>query len=229
MRKILLLHGALGCSGQFDNLSKALTNEGFTVYKLNFSGHGGQPFTKSFGIETFAAEVHDFLTENDLQNIPVFGYSMGGYVAMWLAHVCPSLIGRIVTLGTKFDWSPDSAAHEVKKLDPKKVEEKVPAFARLLESRHHPNDWKELMVKTSNMMVRLGNAPLLTRVTLNTITNRTLILLGDQDDMADRSFSNDVATIISHGRFQLLSDTPHPIEKVDIRKLTTILATFLED
>jgi pimeloyl-ACP methyl ester carboxylesterase len=144
-------------------------------------------------------------------------------VALWLAQTHPHLVGKIVTLGTKFDWNPESAAREVKKMNPDTIQEKVPAFARMLETRHRPNNWKELLNKTALMMTKLGSQPLLTTGILSTINHPVSILLGDQDDMADRSFSEEVATILPQGRFQLLKNTPHPIEKADLTILCKLI------
>lgn len=152
----------------------------------------------------------------------MFGYSMGGYVALEFASKYPDRVGSMVTLGTKFDWSVESAAREVRKLNPEKILEKVPAFARILEKRHAPNDWKELIQKTSAMMISLGGKPLLTPEVLKAIINPAWICLGDQDDMADRQYSEDVAGLLPNGKFLLLESTPHPIEKVSMEKLTGI-------
>ena len=46
------------------------------------------------------------------------GHSMGGYVALKLALKRPELVDRIITLGTKFNWTPEVAAKEVKMLNP---------------------------------------------------------------------------------------------------------------
>jgi len=163
--------------------------------------------------------VLTFLKENNLNQADIFGYSMGGYVAVWLALKYPERVGTIITLGTKFDWSPASAEKEVRKLNAEKILEKVPAFARILEHRHAPNDWKELLRKTREMMLSLGNQPLLTEENLKTIQHEVLICLGDQDDMADRSFSEQVAGWLPNGSFHFLRNTPHPIEKVELENL----------
>ena len=144
---------------------------------------------------------------------------MGGYVTVWLALMHPQRIGKIITLGTKFDWSVASAEKEVRKLNTEKILEKVPAFARILEHRHAPNDWKELLKKTGDMMLSLGNNPQLTAENLKTIIHPVTIYLGDKDDMADRDFSEQVADWLPNGSFHLLHDTAHPIEKVDLNKL----------
>jgi hypothetical protein len=144
-------------------------------------------------------------------------------------HRHPHRVGKIVTLGTKFDWSVESARLEIKKLDPEKILEKIPAFARILESRHAPNDWKKLLQKTSDMMMALGTNPLITREVLQFVPHLTLICLGDMDDMADRRYSEQVAGFLPNGKFLSLENTPHPVEKVSLEKLTEILVKSFSD
>jgi len=220
MNPIILLHGALGSSSQLQSLAKLLEDKGRKVFLLNFSGHSGRVFSSDgFGIETFAKDLLELLNENKIEQADVFGYSMGGYVALWLAHLHPHRLGKIVTLGTKFDWSPESAEKEIRKMNAEKIEAKIPAFARLLQTRHSPNDWKEVLSKTATMMRSLGENSLLTEVVLSKIKSPVQILLGDQDDMADLNFSKQVSTWLSYGSFGLLQNTPHPIEKVNLSEI----------
>jgi pimeloyl-ACP methyl ester carboxylesterase len=223
---VLILHGALGAASQLLPTASHLRTLGFEVHTLNFSGHGGEPFHNSFGIETFARDVQHFITSQPISRVYLFGYSMGGYVALWFAHRFPQHVGALVTLGTKFDWSPASAEAETKKLNPEKILEKVPAFARLLQQRHSPADWTELLSKTRTMMLELGHGPLLTRTVLASITHRTEIWLGDMDDMADRKYSEQVAHWLPRGSFRLLNHTAHPIEKFDLTYLNRLTDFF---
>lgn len=222
MNPVLLLHGALGSKSQLEPLKSLLEKKGRSVFLMNFSGHSGEPFSKTFGIEAFADDVLNFLNGNSLEKVDIFGYSMGGYVAVWFAHLHPERVEKIVTLGTKFDWNPASAEHETKKLNPAKIEEKVPAFARLLQNRHAPNDWKELLAKTSAMMTGLGGKPLLDEKIFKSVKNEIQILLGDQDDMADRNFSEEVSKMLPNAKFTVLPTTPHPIEKVDLSHISRL-------
>jgi pimeloyl-ACP methyl ester carboxylesterase len=221
MNPILLLHGALGSKTQLDPLKSALEKQGRAVFLINFSGHSGEPFARGFGIESFSDDISNFIKQNSISKVDIFGYSMGGYVAIWYAKENPDNVGKIVTLGTKFDWDPASAEKETRKLNPEKMEEKVPAFARILQHRHAPNDWKELLKRTADMMLGLGGKPLLTETILKSLTNEVEILLGDQDDMADRAYSQKVSELIPNASFELLTNTPHPIEKVDLRLITS--------
>jgi pimeloyl-ACP methyl ester carboxylesterase len=148
---------------------------------------------------------------------------MGGYVALWLAYHHPEKVGKVVTLGTKFDWSVDSALKETQKLNPDKIIEKVPAFARILETRHAPHDWRVLLNRTSEMMMKLGHQPLLNEAIVKKIGQPTLIMLGDLDDMADLNYSKLIAQALPNGKFILLTNTHHPIERVHRDELITLL------
>ncbi len=226
MRKILLLHGALGSETQMEPLAELLQND-VEVFTLDFSGHGGASFAAAFGIETFTAEVLDFLDENGLETVDIFGYSMGGYVALNLARLHPERVGKIVTLATKFDWTPESAERESKMLNPEKIEAKIPAFADLLRVRHSPNDWKVLLKKTADMMLELGQRPLLTPAILSKIPHPALICLGDSDQMVSLVETYQAADALPNGQFELLVQTPHPIEKVNLDTLVLATRSFL--
>jgi pimeloyl-ACP methyl ester carboxylesterase len=223
-KPIVLLHGALGALQQLEPLKQMLTSMGREVYSLNFSAHGGKPFSShGFGIDEFATDVLSFLDEKKLTSADIFGYSMGGYVAIWLAHRSAERVNKITTLGTKFDWDMVSAQKEVAKMNADKILEKIPAFARILETRHAPNDWRELLNKTKDMMLALGANPMITTELAKKLKHRVSILLGDRDDMADRSFSQTIATEFQNGSFQLMNNTPHPIEKVNLNELAALI------
>lgn len=229
MNRVLILHGALGSVSQLEPVKAVLQSKGLIVHTMNLSGHGSSAFQPTFGIEQFTEDVLEELDNLKIPTVSIFGYSMGGYVALWLAKNHPHRVSKIVTLGTKFDWSEESATTEIKKLNPEKILEKIPAFAKILEQRHTPNDWKELMHKTADMMMSLGRSPLLTRQVLQSIAHETLICLGDQDDIADKKYSQEVAQFLLNGKFLALENTPHPIEKVSLEKLSAILMQHFAD
>jgi pimeloyl-ACP methyl ester carboxylesterase len=95
MNPVFILHGALGSALQLDSVREALQRSGMNVYSMNFSGHGGETFQSEFGIEQFATDVLRELDKHKLSMVNVFGYSMGGYVALWLAHKHPHRIGKV--------------------------------------------------------------------------------------------------------------------------------------
>ena len=72
-------------------------------------------------------------------------------------------------------------------------------------------------------MLALGANPMITAELAKKLKHRVSILLGDLDDMADRSFSQTIATEFQNGSFQLLNNTPHPIEKVNLNELAALI------
>ena len=104
---LILLHGALGCADELATL-KAILSEQFNIHSFDFDGHGTNTSNLDFSIDLFSENLNCFIEEHDLAPCHVFGYSMGGYVALKLASTDPEKIGKIVTLGTKFDWTPET-------------------------------------------------------------------------------------------------------------------------
>ena len=76
---------------------------------------------------------------------------------MYLAKQQPERVGRIMTLATKFHWDEPTAQKECGMLDADKIEAKVPAFAAALAKRHAPNNWKEVLNRTKDMLLAMGN------------------------------------------------------------------------
>lgn len=228
MKKLLLLHGAIGAASQLDKLKEELKDK-FVIYTLNFSGHGGEKIPgEKFSIELFADDVLKFLEENKLENIDVFGYSMGGYVALHIASRHTDKLNRIFTLATKFDWNEESSVKESKMLNPAKIEEKIPAFAKALEKRHNPSDWKTNLNKTAEMMIDLGKKPVLTDEVLEKISNEVLISVGDKDTMVTIEETANAAGKLKNGKLFIFSDTEHPIEKIDIKKISNEINNFFK-
>lgn len=226
MKDIILLHGAIGATDQLESLASVLRSQQFNVYMLDFSGHGKTPFKNNFSIKQFADELKLFIQENNLSKPSVFGYSMGGYVAIYLAYQQPTLLGSIITLGTKFEWSPEIAAKEVKMLDSKTIIEKVPKFAEALKERHG-NDWEVLLQKTVTMMLDLGENNTLKLNDFSSIENKVLIGLADKDTMVSLDETIAVYKQLKNGAMYILPNTKHPIETVKVELLGQIIKEFL--
>ncbi len=217
MRKLILLHGALGAKAELAALEKALAKN-FQVHTLEFDGHGQTAIQAGFSILDFAENLRSFIQANKLEGADVFGYSMGGYVALYLAAEHPGLLGRIITLGTKFHWTPEAAAKEVRMLNPDIIEEKVPKFAQYLAQLHGADLWKENMRNTAQLMLDLGNNELLAN-RFASIQNPCFIGLGERDVMVPLEETQNAVNKLPNASFFSLTDTEHPIGKVDVELL----------
>jgi esterase/lipase len=225
MQHILLLHGAIGAKDQLQPLAEQLEAI-FLVHTINFRGHGGETIPDVFSIELFAQDVLNYLEKNTIERINIFGYSMGGYVALYLAKHYPAKVEKVFTLATKFLWTPEIAAKETKMLDAGKIAEKIPAFAHILEHRHAPNDWKTVLNKTAEMMAGMGNKNPLQFNDYESIHHSALIAIGDKDTMVTLEETTNVYHKLKNASLLVIPETQHPIEKVDVNRLKKEIVTF---
>jgi len=239
---VVFLHGALGSASQFEILAKEFTGDEVRV--LEFPGHGSTPdvdgqlstvnsqwsmVNSQWSIGLFSSYLEEQLVEIVTQTkspVKIFGYSMGGYVALHLAMRRKELISHILTLGTKLGWSPDVAEREIKKLNADVIEQKVPAFAEDLKQRHGVERWRDVLAKTASMMVALGNNPI-DDADMGRIDAKVRFCLGDRDEMV--SFDETVAFYreTPGSELAILPQTRHPIEMVDHTRLLQQLTDFL--
>lgn len=225
MKEILLLHGALGSKDQFKELESALSHS-FKVHTLNFSGHGRRPsHHHAFTIQNFAHEVLDWMNEHYLEKTDIFGYSMGGYVALWLARFYPERVNRIFTLGTKLHWNAAEADKEIKMLNPEKVVEKVPAFAHSLANLHGEHKWKSVMSKTAHLMHDLAHTHLTDQDFIKT-DHKVLLSIGELDNMVTLEETEQVHCLLKNSELKVYPYVPHPIEKVPVELLVREISSF---
>ncbi|MCD6012565.1 MAG: alpha/beta hydrolase [Flavipsychrobacter sp.] len=227
MQPLLLLHGAIGASAQLKSLAEQLSST-FKIHTFDFAGHGGKEGTEApFSMANFANEVLAFMEQEKLDKVSIFGYSMGGYVGMYLAKHYPDKVEKVVTLATKYHWDETTAAREVQMLNPEKIEQKVPAFAEALKNMHAPNDWKQLMKQTADMMLALGNDNPLKLTDYVSISTPAMILLGDRDKMVTLDETLAVYKALPNAQLGVIPNTPHPIEQVDAELLSVLIKRFL--
>jgi len=227
MESIILLHGALGSKAQLEALSNLLGKR-YQVHLLDFVGHGGRSLpTDGFTMQELADELVQFIQDKQLTQPHVFGYSMGGFAAMLACRQQPHLLGKLITLATKYYWDTEIAAKESKMLQPEIVAAKVPKFAEVLANRHSPTDWKQLMLATAAMMQQLGaNIPLQTE-DYATISNPCLLMLGDRDKMVTLEETRAVYQQLPNAQLAVLPNTPHPIEQVEVGLVAYTVERFV--
>jgi pimeloyl-ACP methyl ester carboxylesterase len=225
MKKLLLLHGALGSIDQFIELTKKL-NSSYEIHSLNFSGHGGMAIPgEPFSMDMFAGDIISFLNNNNIDEVDVFGYSMGGYAALHTAINFPSRIGKIFTLATKFEWTPEIAERETAMLDAEKIKQKVPKFAQELAIRHGEDNWVQVLEKTAEMMRKLGAGD---PMHFGNIKNDVLVGIGDRDKMVTLEETILAYRALPNAGLLVLPGTQHPLEMVDTERLAGEIIRFFE-
>lgn len=222
---LLLLHGAIGAETQFRPWLPLLEPY-FNCHTLDFEGHGTNTVNAPFSIPAFADQTVQYI-ENLPKPVHVFGYSMGGYVGLYIARQYPKKIDKLFTFATKLAWNKETAEKEVKMLNPETILQKVPKFAQELEKRHIGTYWQEVLQKTALMMVELAKNPLITEENVKSIGIPVQMGVGDKDTMVSIQETVTICKNITNANFCVLPDTPHPIEKIDTELLIPLIKRFL--
>ena len=227
MEHLILLHGALGSAQQVAPLIPLL-EANYHVHTIDLDGHGARAGEEvEFSMARFAQTILEYLGQRQVEKTHVFGYSMGGYAALTAALQQPQLFGRMVTLATKFNWTPETAAKEVRMLDATTILEKVPRFAQLLKQRHGEDHWKTMLERTAALMQDLGNDPVLTTERLGSINVPVQVSIGSADRMVSVKESKWAADALPNGKLLTVPDMEHPFEKADPEAVAKMIKDFM--
>ena len=223
---LLCLHGALGAGTQFASLKDQLGHH-FEVHTPDFEGHGATPAPdRPFAIEHFAANALAYAQRSGLGPLFTFGYSMGGYVALYMAATWPDRVERIITLGTKLDWRPEVAEREAGMLDPATMQAKVPRFAEALRARHTALGLELVLERTAEMMRALAADPLLDADRFAKIAQPVRLCLGDRDGTVGLEETLAAYRALPNGELAVLPRTAHPFERVNAARIGDQIMDF---
>ena len=107
---IVILHGLLGSSRNWQSAGVALAASGYRVIGLDLRNHGSSPWDDDCTYTAMAEDVRAYLLSDKLNSVHLVGHSMGGKVAMRLALSYPELVSRL----TVVDIAPRSYSDRVR-------------------------------------------------------------------------------------------------------------------
>jgi pimeloyl-ACP methyl ester carboxylesterase len=200
------------------------------VHAHEFAGHGATPdpdaaSDAAYDVAQLAAGVLDAMDARGVERATVFGYSMGGYVALLLAAEHPARVRAVVTLATKLAWTPESAVRETSRLDAAAIRAKVPRFADALAARHAgAGGWERVLARTAAMMHGIAARPTVTPEVLARVACPARICVGDRDATVTLDECATAVRTLPRGELAVLPGTGHPLEHADPTRLARELA-----
>lgn len=219
MKELLLLHGALGSRAQLAPLQQRIGG-----VAIDLTGHGERELPEAgLSFHHFVADIERVFDEQGWGSADLFGYSMGGYAAMLFAAKRPDRVRSVVTLGTKYLWTPEGLQKELLMLDPDAMLAKVPAFVQRLIQVHGEAKWRALVAAIAKAMTGLAAAPLLTAEVKSRITCPVLLCVGEGDTTAVPADTMAFASDLPGARIRVLPGAKHAFESVELGMLLQVM------
>lgn len=94
-KPLLLIHGLFGSADNLGGIAR-LFEESYKVISVDLRNHGRSPHAPDMGYAAMADDVRRVLDKAAIEQVHVFGHSMGGKTAMQLALDSPERIDRLV-------------------------------------------------------------------------------------------------------------------------------------
>lgn len=226
MKNLILLHGALGHTKDFKPY-EAFLSERFKLHTILLHGHGGSDIpTEGLSIELYVQQLKQYIDENRLEEVHIFGYSMGGYVALYYASQNPGKVVSVLTLAVKLAWNVEAAYKETSTLDPEMIQARAPKYSQLLSAKHGENHWKPLLTSMAKLMMRLAEKPLLNKADYEVLRMPVQLMVGDRDSMVSIEETLDAVRSIANAHIAVLPNAKHPIDSVAPDMLLSLMKDF---
>ena len=81
---VILLHGLFGSLDNLRRVGRSLSGS-YPTYSLDLRNHGQSPHAAAMNYPAMAADVFEFMQDQQITCANVLGHSMGGKVAMQMA------------------------------------------------------------------------------------------------------------------------------------------------
>ena len=92
---LLIIHGLFGMSDNWQSLAK-LYADYFEVHLIDQRNHGRSPHADEFSYLHLSNDLHQYIIENELNDVIIIGHSLGGKTAMQFAVSYPELLSKLI-------------------------------------------------------------------------------------------------------------------------------------
>lgn len=223
---MLVMHGALGATAlETDRLVRHWERR-FRVLALDLRGHGrSDPMTRTPTWGDFVADALAVLDHFAVARARVFGFSMGGGIALGLAAQHPERVDRLAVHGVNVRWTPAEVEAMVRPMEPARLRAKQPFWAQRLDDVHGA-DWGALAEHVGAFTTALPDCWMPVGLT-NAITAHSLISHGDADSFFGLHHPLALRAEIPHARLWVVPGLDHPIQGVDAAAFARLVGDHL--
>ncbi len=233
---VVLIHGLGDRDESWAPMLKRLKRAGFHVYAPDLLGYGRSP-KPADGDYSMAGEsnfVYDFIRSLGLQKTDVGGWSMGGWIALDLAHAHPELTDRVVVFdGAGLNFKPSYSFDVLQPKTPDQVEElwsllepearPVPEFLRRAAVR----DQAENSAVVGRNLAAMRSTQTLEKV-LPTLPEPLLIVWGSTDRLIPLKIGQQMHALDPRSELDIVEGCGHLEPSLCAARVAPAVADFLK-
>ena len=222
---LVILHGAAGATMlETEPLIRHLEPH-FRVLALDFAGHGasGSYDDVVLSVDFLADNIRGVLDFYGLEQVHVFGFSIGGFVALRFALMHPKRVGKLAVHSANVDWNDELATTMNARLNATLLASRYPAIAQRLDEFH--TDWQRLFARVNRMITSLPIHKQ-TQHALHRIDHPTLVSAVDEDDLLPLGVPFSLHRALPHSTLAILPGTHHAFRALDPVLYTRLLLHY---
>lgn len=219
--KVLLLHGGLSATEDWDYAILPAVKRDFHVFGYDRTAHGRTKIREGYYHFDFQRdEAIAYLEDVVKEPAHLIGWSDGGIIALYLALARPDLVKSIVAIGANYHFD-CGAIHDVLTINIS--DEDRAKFAS--RSGQDPKLLEEIVRKAYQVWM---SEPTLTLADLAKITCPTLILAGDDEPFtSEHTFS--MYEALPKGRLSIIPGASHYVVKERREQTQSAIRDFYAD
>ncbi|UCG89795.1 MAG: alpha/beta hydrolase [Candidatus Heimdallarchaeota archaeon] len=211
---LIFIHGAGGDKTQWEKQKIFFQPYGWGIIVLSLPSHGQSSPSESLNLDEYVNTIHEMIINQNLENITLIGHSMGGAIALQFALQYPgSIINKLILIGSGAKLKVAPAFFEA-------IETDFDRFLELLgRVAFHKNTSAQIKLTNEEVLRRNGGAIFLQdfiicdlfdiRSELHKITKRTLIIVGQDDQMTPIKYSTFLRENIKHSQLTIIPEAGH--------------------
>lgn len=242
-QSIVILHGLLGSSDNWFTLGKQL-GEQYKVILLDQRNHGLSEQSDVWNYEVMVSDLHEFITESQLQKPIIIGHSMGGKVAMLYAGKYPESLSKLIVVDIAPRYYPPhhqtilEGLHSIP-LDTLTSRQEADT---ILASHIPATDTRQFLLKN---LYRKPDNTFAWRMNLEVITahieevgkafpadlryaGKALFIRGEKSDYITQQDEQDIQTFFPQAKIATVADAGHWVQAEQPQRFMEVLLPFIE-
>ncbi len=221
---LVLLHGAAGCTQmELEPMAHRLSKY-YKVYALDFAAHGrsdafaDEPFAPALFIDNVRALFDHF----QLSSANLFGFSLGGFIALSYAFNHPARVRKLAVHATHIFWDPALVETMLTRVDHENIRKVSPELVRYLGQMHGDDNWVSLFDRTKDYTENIINFRKQYE-DVKRVDTHTLVSAVDEDDLFSVDSPVQLHTTLQHSNLAIIPGKRHAPQNVNLELMIPLL------